>query len=115
MIVIRKRAFALLMVAVVALAATLATAQSAAGSGNPDRKVISRVAPSYPELAKRMHIRGIVKVEAWVRPNGGVRSTRVLGGNPVLAEAATEAIGKWKFEPAPNETTEVVQVAFEGQ
>jgi TonB family protein len=62
-----------------------------------------------------MHIRGIVKVEAVVRPNGTVKSTRVLGGNPVLVDAALDAVGKWKFEPAQGETTEVVQLAFEGQ
>ena len=41
--------------------------------------------------------------------------TRVLGGNPVLVESAQDAVGKWKFEPAQNETTEIVQVAFEAQ
>ncbi len=76
------------------------------------RKVITRVAPSYPELAKRMHIEGSVKIEAMVRPNGTVRTTRVIGGNPVLVEAASNAVSKWKFEPAPNETMEVVQLTF---
>jgi TonB family protein len=62
-----------------------------------------------------MHIRGVVRIEAIVRPNGTVKSTRVLGGNPVLVESAQDAVGKWKFEPAQGETTEVVQLAFEGQ
>ena len=48
-----------------------------------------------------MHIHGIVRVEAVVKANGTVKSTRVLGGNPVLVDAAIEAVGKWKFEPAP--------------
>jgi TonB family protein len=88
-------------------------AQSASGSTASDRKVATRVAPAYPDLAKKMHLRGMVRVEAVVRPNGSVKSTRVLGGNPVLVDAAQDAVGKWKFEPAQNETTEVVQVAFE--
>jgi protein TonB len=79
------------------------------------RAVTSRVAPAYPELAKKMHIHGIVKVEAGVRPNGTVKSTRILGGNPVLIEAASDAVKQWKFAPAPSETTEVVQITFEGQ
>lgn len=62
-----------------------------------------------------MHIRGTVRVEATVRPNGAVKSTRVLGGNPVLVTAAQDAVTKWKFEPAQSETTEVVQLTFEGQ
>jgi len=101
-------------VAILSLAG-LVTAQSAATQSASDRKVASRVAPTYPELAKRMHIKGIVKVEAIVRPNGSVKSTRVLGGNPVLVDAAIDAVSKWKFEPGQSETTEVVQLTFEGQ
>jgi TonB family protein len=61
-----------------------------------------------------MHIHGIVRVEVIVRPNGSVKSSRVLGGNPVLVESAQDAVGKWKFEPTQAETTEIVQLAFEG-
>jgi TonB family protein len=60
-----------------------------------------------------MHIQGTVKVEAIVRPNGTVKSTRVLGGSPVLVDAASDAVKKWKFQTSQNETTEVVQLAFE--
>jgi len=38
-----------------------------------------------------------------------------LGGNPVLVDAAVEAVAKWKFDPGPSETTEVVQVTFDAQ
>ena len=89
-----------------------AQSDSAPASG---RAVTSRIAPAYPELAKKMHIRGIVKVEAGVRPNGTVKSTRILGGNPVLIEAASDAVKLWKFAPGPAETTEVIQLTFEGQ
>ena len=109
-----RKSVSFIVVALVALTASLA-AQSAPASANSERKITSRVAPSYPELAKKMHIHGMVRVEAVVRPNGNVKSTRVLGGNPVLVESAAEAVAKWKFESAPNETTEVVQLAFEGQ
>lgn len=91
-----------------------AAAQSSAPAAS-ERKIASRVSPTYPELAKKMHIKGVVKVEAVVRPNGTVKSTRVLGGNPVLVDAALEAVGKWKFESAPGETTEIVQLSFESQ
>jgi TonB family protein len=89
----------------------LAVAQSAPGSAS-ERKVSTRVAPNYPELAKKMHLQGVVKIEAIVRPNRNVKSTRVLGGNPVLVEAATDAVNKWKFEPGSSETTEVVLLTF---
>ena len=105
----------MLAAVIVSLMTTLANAQGASAVGNGERKVSSRVAPVYPELAKKMHIHGIVRVEAIVRPNGTVKSTRVLGGNPVLVDAAQDAVGKWKFEPAQAETTQVVQLSFEGQ
>jgi len=76
------------------------------------RKATARVAPEYPELARKMHLQGSVKVEAVVRPNGSVKSTRVLGGSPVLAQAATDAVARWKFEPRQGETTEIVELTF---
>ena len=109
------RSCLIILAFIVALSSSLAHGQSTTTSSGSDRKVASRVAPAYPDLARRMHIHGIVRVEAIVRPNGSVKSTRVLGGNPVLIEAAQDAVGKWKFEPGQNETTEVIQLAFEGQ
>jgi len=102
-------------VALVAVTASLAAAQTSAPTSGTERKIASRVAPSYPDLAKKMHIHGIVRIEAVVRTNGSVKSTRVLGGNPVLVNAAVDAVAKWKFEPEQNETTEVVQVTFDAQ
>jgi len=95
----------------------LASFGLAAAQNNPEtspsgRKVVARVTPVCPELAKRMHIQGVVKLEAIVKANGSVRTTRVLGGNPVLVQAATEAVTQWKFEPGPEETTELVQLVF---
>jgi TonB family protein len=109
-----RRSVLLIAVGLVALAGSMAVAQSGTTSGS-ERKIASRVAPTYPELAKKMHIRGIVRLEAVVRTNGSVKSTRVLGGNPVLVASAVEAVEKWKFEPTQNETTEVVQVTFDAQ
>ena len=102
-------------VALIALLTSVASTQNASAQTSSERKVASRVAPSYPELAKKMHIRGVVRVEAVVKANGTVKSTRVLGGNPVLVDAAIEAVGKWKFEPGQSETTEIVQLTFESQ
>ncbi|HTT22283.1 MAG TPA: energy transducer TonB [Candidatus Sulfotelmatobacter sp.] len=109
------RSGVLILTFLVVFSSVAAHAQSTTVASGSERKIASRVAPAYPELAKKMHIHGVVRIEAVVRPNGSVKSTRVIGGNPVLVEAAQDAVGKWKFEPAQNETTEVVQLAFEGQ
>ena len=109
------RSGVLFIALILALSSNLAHAQNPTVASASERKIASRVAPVYPELAKKMHIHGVVRVEAVVRTNGSVKSTRVLGGNPVLVEAAQDAVSKWKFEPSQSETTEVVQLAFEGQ
>jgi TonB family protein len=75
--------------------------------------VVDKVAPVYPDLAKRMHITGVVKLEVVVRANGSVRTTKVVGGNPVLIQSATDAVRKWKFETASEETTGVVELMFD--
>ncbi len=109
-----RRGVAFIAVALIGMMTSVAFAQSS-GSANSDRKVSSRISPNYPDLAKKMHIHGVVRVEAVVRPNGTVKTTRVLGGNPVLVDAAVDAVGKWKFEPTQGETTEIVQLSFENQ
>jgi len=52
-------------------------------------------------------------MEVVVRANGSVRSIKVLGGNPVLAQSAMDAVHQWIFEPAAEETNEFVQIVFE--
>jgi TonB family protein len=59
-----------------------------------------------------MQISGTVRVQAVVAPNGSVRFTQVVGGSPVLAKAAVDAIEKWKWNPAPQETKEVIELNF---
>jgi TonB family protein len=110
-----RRSVAFIAIALIALTANRVGAQNGTATTNSDRKIATRIAPAYPELAKKMHIHGAVRVEAVVRANGSVKTTRVLGGNPVLVDAAVDAVAKWKFEPGQNETTEVVQLVFEGQ
>ena len=76
------------------------------------RKVQNKVAPTYPEIARKMRISGTVKLLVVVASNGTVKSTTVVGGNPVLVNAATDAVKKWKYEPAPQPSTGVVEFRF---
>lgn len=99
--------------AVLAMTSSTMRAQSVPNSSDSERKIVWRVAPKYPDLAKKMNIHGTVRVEAVVRPNGSVKSTRVLGGNPVLVNAAVEAVEKWRFASTQGDTTEVVQLVFD--
>jgi len=100
------------LVSIVCQATSFACGQNASAEAGPGRKVIARVAPAYPEPARKVHLQGVVKVVGVVRRNGTVKSTRVVGGNPVLVNAALEAVSKWKFELGPGETTEPLEFTF---
>lgn len=76
------------------------------------RKAKTKVDPVYPALARQMRISGTVKVEVVITPAGTVKSTKILGGHPLLAAAAEEALKKWKFEPGATETTQTVVFDF---
>ncbi len=92
-------------------------ASSFGQSGTTDegkRKVKSKVAPSYPELAKRMSVTGKVKIEVVITPDGRVKSTRVIGGHPLLVQACQDAVKEWKFVAAPEESTQIVEFEFSG-
>jgi TonB family protein len=77
------------------------------------RRAKTKVQPEYPELARKMNITGTVKVQVVVSPNGTVKDAKVMGGHPVLASAALDAVKKWRFEPGAGESTGVVDFKFE--
>ncbi len=79
------------------------------------RKPKVKVAPIYPDLARRMNIRGTVRLAVVVAPNGSVKSSKAIGGHPLLVTAAVDAVKRWKFEPAAMESTGVVEVRFDPQ
>jgi TonB family protein len=76
------------------------------------RKVVNRVVPAYPEMARTMNLKGNVKVEVVVDPSGAVKSVEIKGGHPVLAKSAENAVSKWKWETAARQTREVVEIKF---
>jgi TonB family protein len=98
-------------------ALVLSGASGFAQSGSTDesrRKVKTKTAPLYPELARRMNVSGKVKIEVVITPDGRVKSTRVVGGHPLLVQACQDAVKEWKFVNAPEETTQVVEFEFHG-
>lgn len=78
----------------------------------PARKVKTKVLPEYPELAKEHNTSGKVKIEVTISGAGTVKKTRVIGGSPLLVNAAVDALKKWRFEPGPRDTTEIIEFSF---
>lgn len=86
-----------------------------AQSGSTDeskRKVKTKTAPVYPDLARRMNVTGKVKIEVVIAPDGHVKGTRVVGGHPLLVQACQDSLKDWKFVAAPEETTQIVECDF---
>lgn len=77
------------------------------------RRVKSRVPPAYPEIARKMSLTGTVRLEVVINANGSVKDTKVIGGHPILAAAASDAVKKWRFDSGTAETTETIEVKFD--
>jgi len=77
------------------------------------RRVKTQVQPTYPELARRINVKGTVKLMVTVGANGSVKSTKVVGGHPLLVGASEDAVRRWKFEPATEESTGIVEFTFQ--
>jgi TonB family protein len=76
------------------------------------RKPVVNPNPDYPEIARRMNINGTVKVEIVIAADGTIKSEKVLGGHPVLADAVEKALKKWKYAPGAGETTMQLEFRF---
>ena len=91
------------------------SAQTQQPSTESARKLIRKVDPSYPEMARRVNMVGTVKVFAVVAPDGNVKAVEPVGGSPVLVQAAQEAVSRWKFAPASAESKELIELHFHPQ
>ena len=78
-----------------------------------ERRVLSRVDPEYPDALKKLYIGGVVRVEVVVAPNGAVKSTKLLGGNPILGQSVMKVIKQWRYAPAPMDETLTVKIEFD--
>ena len=77
-----------------------------------ERAIKSRVAPVYPEIAKRMRISGAVQLQVTVDAEGKVIDVKTLNGNRMLSPAAEDAVKHWKFGSGDGTTTMTVSVNF---
>ncbi|MCP5053692.1 MAG: TonB family protein [bacterium] len=80
-------------------------------------KLIKRVSPQYPKIAKQAHVEGTVEIEAVTDIYGRVVKARVIKGHPLLTAAALQAIRQWVYEPyilcgIPKPVIFTVQVKF---
>jgi TonB family protein len=90
----------------------LALYAGTAFAGNVHRAIVTRVAPAYPELARRMHVGGKVMLLVTIQADGSVSATKVESGHALLTAAAEDAVRRWHFSPNPEATESEVEVNF---
>jgi len=86
------------------------------GLVNPAR-LIYRVEPRYPQLARISRIEGVVKLRGVIAIDGNIAELAVESGHPLLAPAALEAVRQWRYAPTllnsvPVEVVTVIAVTF---
>jgi TonB family protein len=80
---------------------------------NATHKILKKVPVKYPEALRERGIQGDVRLKVFIKSNGSVKETEVLGGNPILAESAQKSVGQWKFSSGNSETTLEIVVHFD--
>ena len=68
-------------------------------SGGVQGLVIHQVAPLYPAQARRDRVQGTVVLQAVIGKDGSVLNVHALRGNPILIQAAVDAVKQWRFKP----------------
>jgi protein TonB len=80
-------------------------------------KLVNRVQPLYPPLARQTRISGTVRLHAIIGKNGGVEQLEVMSGHPLLVQAALDAVKQWRYQPTqlngdPVEVDTTIDVIF---
>ena len=83
-------------------------------AGAPERKLIMRIEPNYPETLKLRNIGGTVRLRVSISARGNVDNVALLGGNPILAESAEAAVKKWVYAPGRASTVTEISILFDG-
>ncbi len=63
-------------------------------------RLLSTVAPAYPQMARSQRISGDVKIDALIDASGRVSATKIISGPALLHQAAQDAVRQWKYQPA---------------
>jgi TonB family protein len=79
--------------------------------------LIGKVQPVYPQLAKQARVQGSVHFTAIIGKDGHVQDLQLIGGHPLLVQAAQDAVKQWVYKPTllngePVEVTTQIDVNF---
>jgi protein TonB len=80
-------------------------------------KVIHKVIPEYPAIARSARISGVVRLVGIIGKDGTVQNLQLVSGHPILARAAMDAVRQWVYKPTllngiPVEVVAPIEVNF---
>lgn len=78
---------------------TVAVAPVRVSLGAQEAKIIRRVIPTYPALAKQVRVQGTVKLLGVISTEGRIEKLQVISGHPLLIQAAVDAVKQWTYRP----------------
>lgn len=100
----------LILVACITLFSPHPSAQQIQSTGT--RKIVSELRLKYPTLARKLGLRGNVKIVAVVDQNGTVMKCDVLGGSPAFIPTVVDTVKRWRWQAGPPETRELIEISF---
>src|SRR5262249_31631571 len=80
-------------------------------------KLVNRVQPIYPALARQTRVSGTVKLHAIIGKGGVVEELQAVSGHPLLVQSAIDAVKQWRYQPTlingePVEVDTEIDVVF---
>jgi periplasmic protein TonB len=87
------------------------------GGNVQEALLTNKVIPTYPRVAIQARVEGTVRFSAIISKTGEVTNLTLLGGNPLLVQAAADAVRQWKYKPTylngdPVEVATTIDVRF---
>lgn len=87
------------------------------GGGVQAAKLLKKVVPGYPQLARQARISGTVRLVGVIGKDGAIQNLQLLSGHPLLTQAAIEAVRQWIYRPTllngqPVEVIAPIDVVF---
>jgi TonB family protein len=81
-------------------------------------KLVNRVQPVYPSVAREERLQGTVSIRVVIAKDGGIREIQNVRGACSLAKSAVEAVRQWRYAPTllsgnPVEVLTEITVTFE--
>ena len=81
-------------------------------------KLVKKIEPIYPLAARQASIEAVVKLHAIIAKDGSIVQLEVISADPLLQQAALEAVRQWTYEPTlvegkPVQVNTTIDVIFE--